>query len=325
MEQKKIEINIKKDEAREIAFNYIREHYGSVPFPDEPILSENDWVISILIRFPRVIFDENNKPVKTRFMKFEYDGQIIINSKTGEISKKPTYFEIRTAIQTNLNIIQETVQKALIKTAAKQFSRISYAEHMHTPITDILANLLIKDRIDAQEYVTFLDENQVAKLFSNIKILEKIGLLENNNGLILPGPLLIEVEYLGREEGKKPNELLSDALKVFFERGYEYVDSVHQVLGPHLTLGAFCYRQAIEYEKPIPIYYVDFESAINLAYSSREEKLFKLPRYLCQLEQIGVIDSSTKKGEKTWIAREDIFRDIKNETDILQPIADILS
>lgn len=325
MEQKRIDIQIKKDEARLMAHDYIREHYGTIPFPGEPIQKENEWRIPIQIRYPRVLTDKKNKPYKTRFMNFEYDRNIVINAKSGEIIDKPTFFEVRAAIQNNLNIIHETVAKALVKIGAREFSQIAYAAHMHTPFTDVLANLLLKDHIEVSEHISVLPEDQQTKYLSNIDLLEKLGLVEKNDSRILPGPLLIEVESMGQRENKKPDDILSDALKVFFERGYNHLDSVHQVLGPHLNLSSYCYEKSLEYGSLVPIYYNDFESVINYRYGFSYEKIFKLPRYLMQLQNIGLIDTEIISGERTWIGNESIYSGILGEEEILQPIADLLS
>lgn len=57
----------------------------------------------------------------------------------------------------------------------------------------------------------------------------------------------------------------------------------------------------------------------------QEVKRIKLPRYLIQLESIGLLEETTISGKVLWRGKDEIFRRIQSEEEILQPIRNFLA
>jgi len=57
----------------------------------------------------------------------------------------------------------------------------------------------------------------------------------------------------------------------------------------------------------------------------QEVKRFKLPRYLIQLESVGLLEETTISGKTVWQGKEDIFDRIRGEEEILQPVRKFLA
>lgn len=313
------DLPVKEKDAERFAYNIIRSELGNIPYLGTPELIDNEWIIPIIVRYPRIIFDDKGKPKKTRFMQFEIDETIKINALNGELVERPRYYDMARDIELNLKKIRNTVEKALVKVGADRFSKLPFPAHMHTPITDILSWLLVNDTLNLETDLSLIGDER-EKYMQNIEVLGEIGLVRRSDSLILPGSYLVEIET---REVKSTPEKLSDALTFFFEKGYYKLESVHQVLGPHLTLSAYCYEKSLEYSELVPISYSMFDGAVQDLY--REEvKRIKLPRYLLQLEGVGLITEKTIHGSKVWYGKEDIFSKIMGETEILEPVKNII-
>jgi hypothetical protein len=59
----------------------------------------------------------------------------------------------------------------------------------------------------------------------------------------------------------------------FFEKGYTFIESINQVLGPHLTIAGFCYENALEYGDLVPINYETIDRMIVGIYRQEMKNL----------------------------------------------------
>jgi len=307
---------VDKKDAQKIAHDVIRTDLGSTPYPGEPILESGTWIVPIHVRYPRILSDESGEmPEKTRFMYFENVGEIRIDANRGILISRSPYYEVRKNIQEQLDQVQTTVEMALVRVGSDKFAQLPFPEHMHTPVVDILSWLLINDRMDISQDLSLIGGPDKEKYLQHVRILESTGLVRRSDYLIMPGNSLIQIEG---KYGTLP-EKISHALAFFFREGYEFIDSIKQVLGPHLTITGFCCEVALQYGEVKPIDYSSIEQMILQRYG-QELKRIKLPRYLIQLESVGLLEESVVSGKSLWGVERDVFGRIRGEEEILWPI-----
>jgi len=315
------DLPVTEKDAQKFAYNVIRSELGSIPYPGTPQLKENIWIVPIMVRYPRVLSDDIREvPERVRFMNFENLGEIKIDATKGELLYRPRYYDMSNVIRENLRKVRTTVEMALVKVGASRFAQLPFPEHMHTPIADILSWLLIKDRIDLSKDLFLIGVDGSDKYIQNINLLESVGLVRKSGNLILPDNNLIEIETRCTTLPEK----ISNSMAFFFEKGYTFIESINQVLGPHLTIAGFCYENALEYGDLVPINYETIDRMIVGIYR-QEMKKFKLPRYLIQLESVGLLEETNISGKVVWKGNEDIFDKIQQEEEILQPIRKFLN
>lgn len=311
-----------KEEVRKKALELIRDSYGNIPYPGEPVLEEGIWKVPIIARYPRVLVnEEENIPEKVRFMAFEDLGEIEIFANNGKIKEKPSYWELQSSIKDELELIQTTVWKALVKVGANKFSNLPLAEYMHTPIEDILSWLLINNTLDLEIQLGILNEEDRAKYLQNTEYLQFVGLIRKTGDIVEPDNALIAIE----KQSETVSQALSNSLAYFFEKGYEHIDTIKQVLGPHLIVTGSIYQRSIEYGQVIFLKTRSIEDIFRDVYRSQPHKIFKLPRYLLQCASVGLIEKKIVAGENVWCGKDEIFRAIIREEEILEPIRGFIS
>lgn len=311
-----VDIPIEKEEAQKIAHFLVREKYGNLPSVGRPVLKDNIWIIPIEVKYPRISFEKiTNRPHKVRYMNFENVGEIKVDANNGIIIDKPRYYDLRNEINTRLDFIQISVQKALVKVGANRFSKLPFSEHMHTPIQDIIAYLLINDTLNLQEEIASLSEQDQEKYLKNVDLLIKTGLVRRNENLLVPDNALIEIEQSEDEVSSK----LAKALSYFFIQGYENIQSIQQVLGPYLIISGYIYEQSIEYDDMAEVDYNEILAVLQ-RYYGQLVKLFKLPRYLIQLMEVGLIEQKIVGGENVWRPKQEVLYEVKGQDEILSPI-----
>ena len=312
---------VSEKDARKFAYDIIRSELGSTPYPGKPRLKGNTWIVPIHVKYPRILSDKVGElPEKVRFMNFENVGEIVIDANRGNMVDRSRYYDVKSAIQEQLDQVRTTVEMALVKVGANKFAHLPFPEHMHTPIVDILSWVLINDKIDISEDLSQVSEVDREKYLQHVTVLESTGLVRKSGDLIIPDNNLVEIE----RRYKILPEKISHAMAFFFERGYTYIDSIKQVLGPHLTITGFCYEMALEYGEVRHIDYTSIERMILQRYR-QEVKRIKLPRYLIQLESVGLLKETKVAGKSVWSGEKSIFEGIQGEEEILQPIKKFLS
>ena len=312
---------VSEKDARKFAYEIIRNDLGSTPYPGKPKPEDGTWIVPIHVRYPRILSDEAGEvPEKARFMNFENVGEIKIDANKGCMIDRSSYYDVRSAIQEQLDKVRTTVEMALVKVGANRFAQLPFPEHMHTPIVDVLSWILINDRIDLSRDLSLISAVDREKYLQHIDVLKSTGLVRTSGDLIIPGNSLVEIERNYRELPEK----ISHAMAFFFEKGYTFIDSIKQVLGPHLTITGFCYEMALEYDEIRHINYESIERMILQRYR-QEVKKIKLPRYLIQLESVGLLEEAKISGKSVWSGKRDIYEGIREEEEILQPIRKFLS
>ena len=313
---------VDKNEAKRLALELIRNTYGNIPYPGEPYIDEDIWKVPIIARYPRVLVNEEERvPERVRFMVFENIGDIEINPNDGKIINRPGYWMLQSAIKDELELIQTTVWKALVKVGANNFSNLPLSEHMHTPIEDILSWLLINDTLDLEEHLGILNQEDQNKYLQNVEHLQFVGLIRKTGNIIEPDNAFIEIE----NKADNISLALANSLAYFFERGYEYIDTIKQVLGPHLIVTGSIYQRSIEYGKNVILRTDSLKGMMIDHYPGQPHKLFKLPRYLVQCVSVGLIDKKVLAGENVWKGKDEILNQIMAEDEIIEPIRQFVS
>jgi len=308
---------VNKEQARAIALDIIRDNYGNIPYPGEPVLEGDLWIVPIIARYPRVLVNErDNLPEKVRFMTFDNLGKIEIIAANGQLKERSTYWDVQSAINEELELVKTSVQKALVKNGAMKFSQLPFSEHMHTPIEDILSWILIYNSMDLEAQQDSLPMDRREKFLQNVGYLESVGLVRKIGTTLEPGNPLIEIERTSRVLPLA----LSNSLAYFFEKGYEHINTIRQVLGPHLFVSGAIYQRSIENGAPSFLKIRSLENVMRDFYPSQYDKIFKLPRYLVQCESVGLVNRTIVGGESAWCATEDLFIKVMGEEDILEPI-----
>jgi len=308
-----------EEEVEKRAFEFIQSRYGNIPYPGKPVPEGKIWNIPIYVRYPRILFDEQKKvPRKVRFLKQKKVGEIHISLENGKLLKYPRYYDLKSRLTSYLENIRITVEKALVKVGAENFSKLPFPVHRHTPIVDILSWLLVEDRFDLNVDMENLSEIDKEKYLRHIDALYRVGLIDIENNIVFPGNYLIEIESSGGNLSDK----LSNALTVFFSRGYELIDSVRAVLGSHLIICGILYEASLQYDETVILSTNSVEQAFFDLPEYRIEKTrrLKIPRYLAQLESVKLIEDDTLDGNIVWYANKEILKNLASEEELIYPL-----
>lgn len=306
---------IGEHEARQKAEIERREKLGNIPRLGEGSVEEDEYVYPIITRYPQVVLDEEGEEViDVRYLSERNVGEIRVNNE-GEIDHRPDVWDVRRKIEAQKQHMEDAVQKALVSSTAQRFSQIPFAEMQYTPLLDILSKLIVEGRI-LQVDLDQLNIKDQERYRKYAEKLEEVGLVQLDEDELRPGDILIgittrdsfEEETEARVERQSDPEMLNAALAHFFEAGADDIDSIREILGPHLHLSGHYYSRAIQIPEMPKIRESELRDALRSEYTPQkaEERIFKMPRYLIQLEEIGMLESTRAAGERVWVGKEEI-------------------
>ncbi|MFH0903673.1 MAG: hypothetical protein V1854_00600 [Methanobacteriota archaeon] len=134
---------------------------------------------------------------------------------------------------------------------------------------------------------------------------------------------MIEVECMQLDLVEK----LSVSLELFFEAGFSEIDTMREILGPYLTLSGYYYTRVLESGDLQEVAYKQFEEHIQKNYIGKNgiKKKLQLSRYLIQLQEVKLIKNTRFNGDSYWQGFEDVYSDILDQEDILEPIGEIIA
>lgn len=313
---------IDEDRAKIKAQKELAHEIGNLPYLAEVEYEEDTYVFPLHIRLPRVIFGESrNEPIEVKFMSSERIGEIRIDAESGDLNRTQIH-DIKTNIRRQKRVIEETVQKALVRSSARKFSKLPFPELRYTPILDILSRLLLEGAI-AEEELERLTDQYEQSYRDYIGTLVDVGLARMTDTHLEADDFLIE---LRAQESALP-EQLNAAMAHFFEEGAGNIETIRQILGPYLTLAGHYYMQVLESGGMPEMVEDEFRQQINKAYrgSDRELKKFKLAHYLIQLEDVELLQSDMDTGVRTWVGEEEVREDILREQDMLEPMSEVIA
>jgi hypothetical protein len=307
-----------KRDAEKVARRVLLEQLGSTPHIARAREEGINFVFDIEVTYPRVIWDESGLEArKTRFISVGKVGEIVVDRNKGRVIDRPGYMEVARAIEEKLDFISGTVEKALVRVAADRFSLLPFPVHLHTPVVDVLSWLLIKDTLPLSELEVASDQSQ-AKLLAALEPLSQVNLIQVQDQVVTPGPVLIGIEAKYPEVPRQ----LEKAMAHFFREGYQFIDTVKQVLGAHLTASSVLFERA-ETSGEVTLLTLDqIENEFRRFYPM--DRITKLPRYLVQLEGIGVAVRQRKAGVNLWSADPTVYDEFRGDH-LLEPLSALLS
>jgi hypothetical protein len=313
------DLPVSKKDAEKFVREFILSNYGNIPSIGEIIEKEDYYIVPVEVFYPKIILDEiTNEPKKVRFLKIGKVGEIRIDKIKGKILDKPTFYDIRRNIRNKLEFVSSTIEKALVKIGAEKFSKLPFAAHMHTPFIDIFSWIIVNEKLELKDLELIIPyEDDLNRYLSIIETLTNLGLLAKEGSIIIPGNIFIGIE----EKYKNTYEQLEAALEYFYREGYEDIDSIRWVLGPHLTLSRIIYEKSLEFGDILPLKINEINEKFSEVYARKYA--IKLPRYLIQLESINIIKSETKGGEILWSGNTDIFNRLLKDP-IIDPLKSII-
>lgn len=313
---------IDEERAKIKAQKELAHEVGNLPYIEGVQYDGNEYVFPLHIRLPRVIFDQSRKePVDVNFMSSEKIGEIRVHAESGELSRTKIN-DIKSNVKRQKKYLEDAVQKALVRSSAGKFSKLPFPELRYTPILDIISKLLLDGSI-AEEELEELSSQYEQSYRDYIDTLIDLGLARMQNDHLEADDFLIEL----RARSEDPPDQLNAAMAEFFERGATRIDTVHQILGPYLEITGYYYLQVLESGEMPELTEQEFREQFGRSYggSDRELKKFKLPHYLIQLEEVGFLESDDEHGPRTWKGKDDVWKDILREQELLEPVSEIIA
>lgn len=313
---------IDEESAKIKAQKELAHEIGNLPYMGDVVYEDEEYVFPLHIRLPRVIFDEDRKrPVDVKFMSSKRIGEIRVDAESGELTRTRIH-DIKTNIRKQKRVIEEAVQKALVRSSARKFSRLPFPELRYTPILDVLSHLLLEGAVSDDQLQQM--SSQYEKNYRDyIDGLVDVGLARMKDDHLEADDILIEI----RAQEPSPPKQLNAAMAHFFEEGANDIETIHKILGPYLALSGYYYMQALQSGEMPKLTEGDFKNQMDRAYrgSDRELKKFKLAHYLIQLEEVGILESEMDTGPRTWKGTEDVWDDVLEEQDLLEPVSEVIA
>lgn len=313
---------IGENEARKIAEETLAFEIGNLPRLGEVEVTDTEYVYPLEIRLPRVIFDEDREqPVDIKFMSSQSLGELRVDAASGEV-ERPHLHQIEAQIRRKRMEVETAVQKALVKASAEQFSHLPFPEHRYTPILDVLSHLIIEGPITEEE-LSEMNSVDEQKYQDYVDMLAEVDLVRWEGGRVEADNILIELQT----EEQDPPVLLNSAMAHFFSAGADHIETIREILGPHLILSGHYYRRSLELEEMPRMAEQEFDEVIQWNYSGndRVQKRFKLSRYLIQLEDVGLLESHNGTGPREWEGLEDVRQGVLRQDKLLSPISEIIA
>ena len=315
------ESTVSEPEAKKKAQKVLAFQVGNLPHIGEALEIGPDHLYPIYIRHPRVIFDDTREvPTDVRFMSKKRVGTICVDEE-GKVSRTRLP-RINKRIRDVKRRAINAVQQALVRSSARRFSRLPFPTHRYTPILDILSHLLIEGPI-TQQMISDITDDQGGNYREYVEQLQNVDLVRIRNNQVEPDDILIEIEA---QESEHP-EQLNMALAHFFREGADNTETIQRILGPYLILSAYYYKRALELDSTPKVTKDEFKEEIERFYSGKNsaQKKFKLSRYLIQLEEVNILDSSSDTNQNTWVAVEGIKEGILAENDLINPVSGVFA
>jgi hypothetical protein len=292
--------------------------------------SELQYTFPIILRSPKLILDaDNENAVDLRFLDPIEVGVVTVNAETKEIDY-PTVRQIKKEIESYEEELQQAIQKALVRASGSNLSHLPFPENQYAPLQDILSEVILNGEIEIDELKMMDSYEDGDKYMKYIDSLVELGLLKRGDESFLSGDVLNTIQEKDQFEGHKMEthqDELNAALGRYFEANVGEFEMIKRTLGPYLALAGFYYRRALELDELPVIKENELRDGIKFEYSGRErrQKLFKMSRYLVQLEDVGVLNPVYQGGERYWTGDETTFSRLKITAGELGPVTELFS
>jgi hypothetical protein len=319
-----VETAMSMEEARRKAEHEARYELGTFVRVGPGKLDEEagEFQFPLLIRSPKIITDGHQEEVTDVRYFSELDlGTLTIDATTGKLDR-PNRSTIRRKVREHENEVEIAVQKALISSAGRKLSHLPFPENQYSPLQDILSEILLHKEISMAQIEMMDEERSNNRYREYVEKLVTLDLLNRRGGTITAGSVLVSLY----DEKDTLQETLNAAMGRYFEHNVGEFNMIKRTLGPYLVVAGRYYRRALELEEMPVIDESELRRAIEYEYSgrTREEKLFKLSRYLIQLEDVGILESVSQNGGRYWSGDEAIYRDLRQHSDYLASAGTLL-
>lgn len=301
-----------EDDARKEAERILRFKIGPQYSLGERTQEGKDHVFPITIRRARVIFDEiRQNPVDVNYLPRNEVGEIRIppSGDADYTHPRTVYKRVRDIEQE----IQERVEKALISSSAKDFTKLPFPENRYAPVEDLLSELILSGSISIERLKSLQkDEDGDGKYVKYLDELVAMELIYREDGNLKPGRALSEFQV----DEDRGSDALNAALAYYFENKIDDMGAIHGVLGPYLAIAGFYYRLAIESDQLPVVSESELREAFERHYRGqgrrKEQKKFKMSRYLLHLERAGILKARTKSDGRQWYGDSDLKNDLQD-------------
>lgn len=323
---------VSMDEARRVAMEAIRFNLGTYlrlengEFDEE----ELEYRFPIILRSPKLILDpDKENAVDLRFLDPIDVGDVTVDASTKEVDH-PTSRQVDKELEKYEKKLNQAIQKALVRASGSSLSHLPFPENQYAPIQDLLSEVILNGEI-ALDSIAMMDSYEDGEKYQkHIDSLVELDLLKRGGVVLRSGDVLNTIQekdhFEGHEIGSHQDEL-NAALGLYFEHNIGEFDMIKRTLGPYLALAGYYYRRALTLGNLPTIKEADLRDGIKAEYSGREQrqKLFKMSRYLVQLEDVGVLNYLYQDGERYWVGDDTTFTRLKATADQLGPVTELFS
>lgn len=323
---------VREDEARRLAMEAVRFNLGTYLRLDSGEFDEEElqYTFPIILRSPKLILDEDKEnAVDMRFLDPLYVGDVTVDANSKEVDY-PTSKEIKDRLNDYEEELNAAIQKALVRASGSSLSHLPFPENQYAPVQDILSEVILNGEIHTDDLVMMDRYEDSEKYQKYIDSLVELDLLKRRDTVLRSGDVLNTIQEKDQFEGHKletHQDELNAALGRYFEHNVGEFEMVKRTLGPYLAIAGFYYRRALELDELPVISEDDLRNGIKFEYDGRRQrkKLFKMSRYLVQLEDVGVLNPVYHNGERFWVGDENTFSRMKASTDQLGPVTELFS
>lgn len=326
------DVGVDQSEARRAAMEAVRFNLGTYLRLDDGEFDEEEleYTFPIILRSPKLILDESREnAVDLRFLDPIHVGDVTVDASTKDIDY-PTRSQVKDALEDYQKELNEAIQKALVRATGSNLSHLPFPENQYAPLQDILSEVILNHEIAAAA-IEMMDSYEKSNKYQKyIDSLVELDLLKRKDNVLRSGDVLNTIQEKDKFEGHRietHQDELNAALGRYFEQNVGEFEMIKRTLGPYLALAGFYYRRALELDELPIIKEPDLRDGIKLEYKGREQqkKLFKMSRYLIQLEEVGVLNSVYQNGERYWSGDDTTFSRLKKTADRLGPITELFS
>jgi len=312
---------VTEEEARRKAAEAVRFNLGTYLRlkPGEFDKDDLQYQFPIVIRSPKLILEaDKENAVDVRYLDPVEVGVVTVDAESMEV-EHPSGKEIDDKIESYEEEINQVVQKAIVRASGTDLSHLPFPENQYAPLRDLLSELLLNDQVYLKDIKRMDGPKDGDKYSKYVNNLVELDLARREVGAISSGNTLITIQSSDKfrdYETQTLQQQLNVALGLYFEHHIGDFDAIKRILGPYLALTGYYYRRSLELGELPNIKEEELRRGIKSEYKDRREqneKLFKMSRYLIQLEAVGILESVVEGGNRYWTGNGDTYQRLKRD------------
>jgi len=328
----KEEAGVDRSEARRVAMEAVRFNLGTYLRLNESEFDEEEfeYKFPIIIRSPKLILNgDKDDAIDLRFLDPIEVGSVVVDAETKEV-EYPTPSQVESELEDYEDELNEAIQKALVRASGSSLSHLPFPENQYAPVQDILSEVILNNEILVSSLQMMDRYEGKDKYMHRIDGLVELDLLKRNGDVLRCGDVLNTIQEKDTFEGHRVEshqDELNAALGLYFQHNVGEFEMIKQTLGPYLAIAGHYYRRALELDELPVIRENDLRDGIKSEYDGRKQqkKLFKMSRYLVQLEEVGVLTSTYQNGDRYWVGDDMTFKRLKQTAGELGPVTELFS